>query len=84
MDSPSPAVVTDWHSRRISAAELYEVAQRGDYCELVWLDGGKRQTKIAGMIQLVGHPKPFVILSTRGEVVYRLSAEDSGTILYRP
>lgn len=66
----------------MTAAELYEAVQSGDYCELVWFDG-RRQTKVLGAYLYVGHAKPVCIVSTRGHVVYRLALDDQGIILFR-
>lgn len=66
----------------MSAAELYDAVERGDYCELIWLDG-RTQTKVAGAMLAAGDPRPVLIISTRGEVVYRLALTDRATILVK-
>lgn len=66
----------------MTAAQFYDIVERGDYVELIWIDG-RRQVKVAGAMLAVGDPKPIMIIGTRGEVLYRLAAEDRAVILVR-
>jgi hypothetical protein len=66
----------------MTAAQFYDAVERGDYCELIWVDG-RKQVKVAGAMLAAGDPKPILIVGTRGEVLYRLAADDRAVILVR-
>ena len=68
----------------MNAADFYEHVQRGDFVELLWIDG-KRQVKVYGCVQFVGTEKPIGIVARNGDewVLYRLALEDRAVIIER-
>lgn len=74
--------MTGFEPRSMTAAQLYDAVERGDYCELLYLDG-KKQVMVLGAMLAAGDPKPVLIIGTRGEVVYRLALSDRAIILVK-
>jgi hypothetical protein len=70
----------EWVPRTMSALEFYDTVNRGDYCELLWIDG-RRQVKVVGAMMAVGAEKPILIVGSRGEVIYALAPDDRAVIL---
>lgn len=70
----------EWRPITMSAVDFYEHVERGDYCEILFVDG-RRQIKVAGVMQAVGAEKPILVVGTRGEVVLALATGDRATIL---
>jgi hypothetical protein len=68
----------------VCASEFYDLVQCGDYVEIIWIDG-RKQVKVFGALQLVGQPKPIVIVSRNGSewVLYRLAPEDRAIVLVK-